>query len=199
MAAVAGLAALLAFQLATAPAVLRERGVHLVPLGDFDAEVLRELADHYERRYGLHVEILDGVALEDRAIDEHRGQYVAEDLVRLVWERYRIAPESGDAVVIAVTDEDMYMRGYAEWNFVFSYRWDDGGYAVVSTARMTNSDELTLSRLRKMVTKSVGVMYYGLSVSDDPASVLYTPLSVDDLDRMGEDLLSLSADIDSGI
>jgi predicted Zn-dependent protease len=88
------------------------------------------------------------------------------------------------------------MRGYAEWNFVFSYRWDDGGYAVVSTARMTNSDEVTLSRLRKMVTKSVGVMYYGLSVSDDPASVLYTPLSVDDLDRMGENLPGVPAGTD---
>jgi hypothetical protein len=40
-----------------------------------------------------------------------------------------------------------------------------------------------------MVTRDIGLMYFGLAPNDDPASVLYRNLGgVDDLDRMGEDL-----------
>jgi predicted Zn-dependent protease len=193
-AAVVGLAALLTFQLATAPAVLRERGVYLVPLGDFSPETLDGLATHFERRYGLNADVVDAVDLEEGAIDEHRGQYVAEDLVRLVWEAYR-KELATRAIVVGVTSEDMYMRGYPEWRYVFGYRWADGGYAVVSTARINPvnygeppDEALLAERLRKVTAKQIGVLYFGLAVSDDPTSVLYTPLSVDDLDRMGEDL-----------
>ena len=39
-----------------------------------------------------------------------------------------------------------------------------------------------------MVTKYIGVMYYGLTESSDPRSVLYgNILGVSDLDNMGED------------
>jgi len=198
-AAVASLAALLVFQLVTAPAVLRERGVYLVAMGDFSPDTLDQLERHFERRYGLSVQVLDAIDLNENAVDELRGQYVAEELVRLVSERYRQAPGS-HATVIGVTREDMFMRGYPAWNFVFGYRWPEGGYAVVSTARMNPvnfgepADEaLVMERLRKVATKQIGVLYFGLSPSDDPTSVLYTPLSVDDLDRMSEELPSATA------
>jgi predicted Zn-dependent protease len=200
-AAVVGLAALLAFQLATAPAVLRERGVYLVPLGDFSPETLDELAIHFERRYGLSADVLRAIDLHEDAVDERRGQYVAEELVRLVWDRYRKEPAT-HAIVVAVTSEDMYMRGYADWNFVFGYRWAEGGYGVVSTARMnpvnlgeSPNDALLMERLRKVTAKQIGVLYFGLPLSDDPTSVLYTPLGVDDLDRMGEELPSAEGSV----
>lgn len=193
--AVAGLVALLAFQVVSAPVNLRERGVYLVPLGDFPPEMLEEFEGYYERRYRLDATVLGAVPLDDEAVDEVRGQYVAEDLARLVWKRYRKPSENRRAVVIGLTEEDMYMRGYPVWNFVFGYRWPEGGYAVVSTARMNPENfgespdaALLMERLRKMVTKQIGVLYLGLPLSDDPTSVLYTPLSVDDLDRMGEEL-----------
>jgi hypothetical protein len=40
-----------------------------------------------------------------------------------------------------------------------------------------------------MITKNLGVLYFGLLQSPSPTSVMFdNVLSVDDLDRMGEDL-----------
>ena len=67
--------------------------------------------------------------------------------------------------------------------------------AVVSYARMNPvifgnlpDDELLQSRLRKMVTKNVGIMCYGLPLSPDPRSVMYGNIGgTDELDVMTED------------
>lgn len=49
------------------------------------------------------------------------------------------------------------------------------------------NEELLRSRLRKMVMKDIGIMYYGLPLSNDPRSVMYRNiLGIDDLDRMTE-------------
>ena len=42
--------------------------------------------------------------------------------------------------------------------------------------------------LRKMISKNIGIMYYGLEESTDRKSVLYGPiLGLDDLDSISED------------
>ena len=47
---------------------------------------------------------------------------------------------------------------------------------------------IAASRLRKMVTRDIGVLVLRRPSSDDPHSVLYYEiLSVPDLDRLGED------------
>jgi hypothetical protein len=44
------------------------------------------------------------------------------------------------------------------------------------------------TRLRKMVSKNIGIMHYRLPQTTDRNSVLYGPiLSLDDLDSIGED------------
>jgi predicted Zn-dependent protease len=71
---------------------------------------------------------------------------------------------------------------------------DLNSVAVVSYARMdpaylgiTPDEELLRSRLRKMIFKNIGMMYYSLPVSRDPRSVLYgNVLGLDDLDYMSE-------------
>jgi hypothetical protein len=48
--------------------------------------------------------------------------------------------------------------------------------------------ELILSRIRKIVTKNVGVLYYKLGPSDNPRSVLYRNIGgLRELDNMSED------------
>jgi len=43
-------------------------------------------------------------------------------------------------------------------------------------------------RLRKVVTKDIGIFYYGLSQSDNPRSVLYNGiLGIQELDAVGEE------------
>jgi hypothetical protein len=44
------------------------------------------------------------------------------------------------------------------------------------------------TRLRKVITKNIGILYFRLPQSNDPRSVLYKSiLGIDDLDRVGED------------
>jgi predicted Zn-dependent protease len=97
--------------------------------------------------------------------------------------------------LIAVTAEDIYMTEMKnQWRFTFSLRDHDDRFAVVSYARMNPAnlgdpagEGLLRSRLRKMVMKNIGIMYYRLPLSENPRSVLYGRiLGVDDLDRMTE-------------
>jgi predicted Zn-dependent protease len=90
-----------------------------------------------------------------------------------------------NAVMIGLTSQDMYIAA-KEWRFAFGWRDTDTPTAVVSTARMDlhYSDEpfwgsSAQIRLRKMVTKDIGILYYGLSQSDNPESVLYNAVGDD--------------------
>ena len=50
-------------------------------------------------------------------------------------------------------------------------------------------DELMQSRFRKLLTKYIGLLYYGLPTSSDPTSPMFDSiLGPDDLDRMTEPL-----------
>jgi hypothetical protein len=50
------------------------------------------------------------------------------------------------------------------------------------------SEEKAKARLRKMVTKNIGILYYRLPQSNDPRSVLYKNVGgVSELDNMGEE------------
>jgi hypothetical protein len=54
---------------------------------------------------------------------------------------------------------------------------------------MNPDDTLLYTRVRKVVTQLIGTLYFDLPQSDDPRSVMYSNvLSLDDLDRMGEEL-----------
>jgi len=85
----------------------------------------------------------------------------------------------------------MYIAQY-DWQFTFSWR-QERKYAVVSDARMRLGAkvvpaEKVASRLRKMVTKNIGVLYFHLPQSNDPRSVLYKSVGgISELDYMGEE------------
>ena len=48
--------------------------------------------------------------------------------------------------------------------------------------------DVAATRLRKIVTKDIGILYYGLPHSDNPHSVLYNQImGIEELDAVGED------------
>jgi predicted Zn-dependent protease len=71
---------------------------------------------------------------------------------------------------------------------------DDDRMAVVSYARMDPAvfglppdPDMLRSRVTKMVAKDIGVIYYGLPLSDNPRSALYSKIDgTDELDVMTE-------------
>jgi hypothetical protein len=175
---------------AIVPARPPGRAVLLAPLGGTSTADLQDLADFYAVRYDLDVGILPPAPIPAGLEDPARGQVAAEDIIGRLPSIY---PEAIDPsnVVIGVLPTDMYVRGIPEWRWAFGNR-ADGHLAVVSTARMHATGlfgaSIAASRLRKMVTRDIGALYFGLPLSDDPHSVLYFEiLSVGDLDRLGED------------
>lgn len=173
---------------------VRGRGaVRFVPLDDFPETAVQALADYYRAKYDLAVEVVPPLPVPSVALDSERGQFNADALIDVL----RVAHPQRAAeplVVIGLLAEDMYIPAY-NWRFALGYRRDER-YAVVSSFQMDYgclgfvhaAPPRVHTRMRKMVTKNVGILYYGLPLSNDPRSVLYGNVGgVQELDRMTEE------------
>jgi predicted Zn-dependent protease len=167
--------------------------IYLVAIGEMRSVRLDTLQAYYKQRYDLTVEVLPPVAFEPVVVDERRRQLIAEELIELMKRRYPEHARNPRSILIGITEGDMYIRG-VDWRFAFAKR-DADRFAVVSSARMDPvnfgylpEDELREARLRKMVSKNIGILYYKLPQKSDRKSVMFGPiLGIDDLDSMGED------------
>ena len=170
--------------------------LYIVALGDFPAEEVEQLPAYYEERFGVSIEVLPPVALDASAIDAARQQGNSAAVAELVSHHYPALARDPRSVVLALTTVDMYIPSI-DWQFAFPMRasYSNGSrFALVSNARMDPvfhgerpDPALRHVRTRKMLTKQIGLLYFGLSTSANPQSVLFTPLSLDELDAMGED------------
>lgn len=162
--------------------------ITFVPLGDFSDSVLEDLASQYQRTLGVRIDVHSPIALPESVIDYPREQLVGERLIGLVKEQLPQLEKDRSALVVGFTRGDMYIAKM-NWRFAFAIR-ESGRFAVISTARMDPvsfglaADEALLrTRLLKMVMKTIGLYFYGLTERHEKTSVLYSPiLGVDDLD-----------------
>lgn len=198
--------------------VLQGKGkLYFVPLSDFPPGLLGELVGHFEKKYGLAIETTSPLPLDPSVIDLVRRQVIAEEIIDFMKRSRHDLADDPEAILIGFTVHDMYIRGRPDWRWAFSLRRADR-VAITSTARMDpkvfpyysgprllkmikailehrygitlrEPDSMVLQRrLRKMVSKTVGIMYFGLPQSDDRRSVMYGPiLGAVDLDGMGEE------------
>jgi predicted Zn-dependent protease len=149
------------------------------------------LVAYYQDKFNLSVEILPDVPLHSSVRDADRRQLIAEATITLMKDAHPDLAADPQAILIGLTVEDMYIARY-DWQYTFSWR-QDKKFAVVSAARMNLgssflTEERIKNRLRKMVTKNIGILYYRLPASDNPASVLYKNVNgISELDRMGEE------------
>jgi predicted Zn-dependent protease len=177
---------------ADSPVPLEGRSLYFAPLDAFPRDSIDSLVTFYRERYGVEATVLEPASVDPRAWDEERAQFVAEEVIESLKASYPEVVADSGAVIIGLVANDIYIRERTDWAWSFGLR-REGRFAVVSTARMSwpaglAGDEEIALRLRKMVSKNIGLMYFGLSPSDDPRSVLYRNVGgVDDLDRMGED------------
>jgi len=173
----------------------RERGkekLYFIPLNSFSSDDVKLLVTYYKETTGIQAITLAPLPLRLAAIDNRRQQLVAEDILELMKSSNPHLAGDPNAIVIGLTNEDMYSRSH-DWKFAFS-RWQ-GRFAVVSSARMNPynlgaapDNDLLNIRLRKMVLKNIGLLYYELPPSNDPRSVMYGGINgVEDLDYMCED------------
>jgi predicted Zn-dependent protease len=164
--------------------------LHLVPL-HAAPEYLESLAGYYQDKLGIEVEILPALQPPTAVFNDARRQLIAEGVIGMLRTTYAAQARSG--VVIGVTSWDMYIED-RPWIFGFSLR--EPPYAVVSYARMdprrlggSASAQLLQARLRKMVSRNVGIMIFGLKTNPNRDSLMYQDvMGVDELDRLDEDL-----------
>jgi predicted Zn-dependent protease len=163
--------------------------LYFIPLGDFPSSTTEDLIAHYQSKYGLSIETRPNLALKFSVVNTARQQLIAEELIALIKNAYPDLVANTESIIIGLTTEDMYIAQY-RWQFSFSWR-QDGRYAVVSNARMSlgdPSEERQAARLRKMVAKNIGILYFRLQQSNDPRSVLYKDVGgISELDYMGEE------------
>ena len=174
----------------------RQKGkekLYFVPLSNFSAASLTKLANSVKQKTGLDVTVTQPVPFALTTVDKRRQQVIAEEAINLMRARYPELVSDPNAVLIGLTDEDLFIRS-ADHQYAFCYRMLDR-FGVVSSARMnpanlggSANDLLTEARMRKMILKNIGILYYRLPINHNPTSVLYEDVDeVGDLDKMGED------------
>ncbi len=169
--------------------------IFFVPIGDFPLADLKTLADYYHRWLKVEIEILGPIPIEEAVVDRVREQLVAETLIASMRRALPQLANDSNAILIGFTTGDMYPLSMGNWRFAFGWRDPRQRAAVVSTARL---DFINLAaspdvarpevRVRKVVTKDIAILYYGLGVSNDPRSVLYGGImGIEDLDAVSEE------------
>ncbi|HLJ85459.1 MAG TPA: hypothetical protein VKZ53_01470 [Candidatus Angelobacter sp.] len=168
-----------------------KKKLYFVPIGDFPGSQMHDLVSYCEKRFRVKAEILDRLPTIGISKDPVRKQFAGEELISAIKKAYPAVAANPDSVLLGLTEDDMYARSVG-WNFVFGWRVDN--MAVVSTSRFWQhyadepSDAEPKIRLRKIVSKDIGVLYYALGESTNPKSVLYNKvLSIEELDAVSED------------
>jgi predicted Zn-dependent protease len=167
--------------------------IYFVPIGSFPSEEIEPLVRYYHEKYKLEITIAKRIPVDPATSDDSRHQLIAEKLAASLRNLSEYANDP-NAVLIGFTSEDIYPMSQ-NWQFAFGWRLGSAGAAVVSTARMSlhydgepSGIDLPERRLRKVVTKDIGILYYGLSQSQNPRSVLYSQiLGIEELDQVGDD------------
>jgi tetratricopeptide (TPR) repeat protein len=182
-----------AFEQSKIAGSLDERTVYFIPLGDFSSLATAELTTYYQRKFGIGIVGLPAIPLELSTFDARRHQLIAEDVIELIKLRYPKLAQDPAAILIGLTEKDMYVREKT-WQYAFSWRVDSR-FAVVSSARMypvnlgqPASAKLLNTRVRKMLMKDIGILYYRMPTNNDPKSVLYNGIDGPEaLDNVGEE------------
>jgi predicted Zn-dependent protease len=181
---------------ASAPLAPKIEGskIYFVPIGDFPTEQLQPLVQYYHQKYNLEITVVNSIPVDPTTRDASRQQLMAENLDASIRNSVPEHASETAAILIGFTSEDMYPTS-KNWQFAFGWRERDTRTAVVSTARLNLPNiaqaltrDLPGTRLRKIVTKDIGILYYGLPQSQNPNSVLYNQImGIEELDEVGED------------
>lgn len=175
--------------------------VYLVPVGLSKTESLDWAPAYYRAKLGVDVAVLPPIALDSKLLDPTRKQLNATLCSDFL---LKLNPElAGDpsTILIAVTSRDMYIPEYTEnfhWKYAENLRVGDR-FALISSARLHppsvddhQNPEWSNSRLQKMLTKNLVMLYFNLPMSSDYTSLLSGGLlSGKEIDQMSGQIIGL--------
>lgn len=169
---------------ALAPGELQASGkLYFVPMGKQVIPV-QSLADYYEKKFAMHIDVLPEVALTAADCLPERKQCIAEEMILASKRAYPKIARDLDSIVIILTDEDLYSRSL-RWEFTYAFH-SDYRFGVVSTRRMDPAfwktppdDKWRLAATHQMLTDYIAFLYFHVPRSSDPTSVMYQPFTPD--------------------
>src|SRR5205823_8622832 len=150
---------------------------------------------YYQAKLGIEVSLLPAMRADRSVIDLRRQQLDSEECVNFIRKSLPELASDPSAVIIAVTSRDIFIRSLG-WAYTENFR-QDGRFAVVSSARLKSTSffakinpERSASRLQKMLTKNIAMLYFDLPMSSDYTSLLSGgALSGQEVDFMSGSLL----------
>lgn len=171
---------------------------YLVALGKLSRVTLDPLPGYFRHRFGLEVVRLPELPLDLGLRAPQKDNPHAVEADKVIEYLKRSFPEvvaDPEAVLIGVTDSQLAAKAFG-WSRSFTIR-RQGRFAVISTQLMgpwtpteAANPEVVQVRLRKVLLKDVGLLYFKLPLSSDPTSVLLTTIgSTTSLDLMTEEFL----------
>jgi YD repeat-containing protein len=189
------------------PAVPAKK-VYLIPVGLDSNESLEWAPAYYKTKLGIDVAVLPASSLPNDLEDPRRHQVDSERFVERLHRSYPQLAEDPSNILIGVTSRDIFIRSFG-WSYAENYR-RDGHLAVVSSARFHPltflerwNPEWFNSRVQKMLTKNIAILYFDLPMSSDYTSLLSGGvLSGQEVDLMSGSLIGAEGQwdpfIDSG-
>jgi YD repeat-containing protein len=163
-------------QFLAVPAVPTKK-IYLVPIGLDSAESLDWAPEYYKAKLGIEVEILPAIAMPNDLEDHKRHQIDSEHLLFYISSKYSELLKYPSHALVAVTSRDIFIRNFGR-SFAENYR-QGPHLAVVSCARLHLpallerwNPEWFHSRLQKMLTKNIAILYFDLPMSSDYTSLL---------------------------
>lgn len=170
--------------------------LYFVSVGEVPDVNVEELAAHFGRKYGVPIRVLPQlpISAEMRDADLPAARLTAGGMLAAVARKHpKLFLENSGALVIAITENTTIEQGGSQAHRFFLDL--EGRFGVVAMEELNPASscepenrELLEARLRKVLARAVGTLYFRLPRSDDPRSVLYSNVGcVDELDVQGED------------
>jgi predicted Zn-dependent protease len=174
--------------------------IYFVPVGTFPDTMTQDLIRHYDQTLNLRIRPLPVLPVTDDMMDPVRKQLIGEEVIRKMKARWPDLANDPNVRLLGMAGDDMFIRS-KQWYFAFALR-EEGRFALVSKYRMDPiffrlppNDDVMVARLRKMVTKQIGLQYYGLPDREEKTSVLFSPImGLDDLDAIAPDFDAVDRD-----
>lgn len=168
--------------------------VYLAPLDGRSAILLAPLPAYYQAKLGIRVGILPMVTPPASVEDAARKEAVGSRLTSFLEKSHPTIADDPRTVIIGVTSQEMEAEIYGQHRDHATNLREGVYVAVISLwpieprSAAARANPLVLSiRLRKAVTRDIGLMIYPLTMSNDPTSVVYSTRGTpSDIDMMGE-------------
>lgn len=177
--------------------------VFLAPLDLSSAESLDWAPSYYKSKLGIEVAVLPSVPVDPKLEDSQRHQLDADKCADYLLQSYPDIARDPSNTLVGVTSRDMYIPDY-RWAYAENLRVGDR-VAIISSARLHPpsfldrwNPEWLNSRLQKLLTKNLVILYFDLPMSSDDTSLLSGGvLSGAEIDQMGGQIIGAERHWDS--